>query len=164
MSHIVTAIFPNPQSAKSAIREIKGAGFDTSEISAMAKDGFAAGGDASGVKGGSVGNTVTGGVLGMLFGLLAAPAALVMPGIGPMLVFGPMAVWGITGAVTGRFLGSLTSSGYPEEVAKNYESQVAQGKILFAVQTDHSQEELIKDIVRRHGGGDEHVLHKSYKT
>jgi uncharacterized membrane protein len=165
MAHIITAIFPNPELAKSAIQEIKDLGFDTDDISAMAQDGFGGKHNSQNIKGGSVGDSAaTGGVLGILFGLLAAPAALVMPGVGPMLIFGPMAVWGITGTVTGGLLGSLTTSGYPEEVAKNYENQISQGKVLMAVQADHSQEDLIKDTIRRHGGGEEHVLHKSYKT
>jgi uncharacterized membrane protein len=168
MAHIITAVFPTPQAAKQAISEMKSAGIDTQDISALAKDSFVIenGEDLqhNHVKGGSVGGALTGGVLGILFGILAAPAALVVPGLGPMLVFGPMTVWGITGAVTGGLLGALTSTGYPETVAADYETEIKQGGVLLAVQAQHSQEDNIKEIMRRNNGNNAHVIHKSFRT
>jgi hypothetical protein len=164
MAHVITAVLPFPKAAKAAVAEIKSTGLDIGDISAIAKDGPDQEMIDGNFKGGSVGGTVTGGILGVLFGILSAPAALKIPGLGPMLVFGPMAVWGITGAVTGSLLGTLSASGYPPEIATEYENQIRQGGILLAVQAHHQQEQQIKDILRRHGAFSEHVLHKEIKT
>jgi hypothetical protein len=82
----------------------------------------------------------TGAWFGGLMGLCVGAAFLVLPGIGPILVAGPLAaalLGGIEGAIAGTALGSLTGAligwGLPKEKALKYETHVKGGRFLVAV-------------------------------
>lgn len=89
-----------------------------------------------------------GGVIGGLLGLLAGLTAVTIPGLGALLIGGPVsAALGLTGAaattvsgavtgvLAGGLVGALVSLGIPEEEALIYEQRVKQGDILLAVDT-----------------------------
>ena len=96
---------------------------------------------------------ITGGVIG---GVLGAAAALLLPGIGPIVaggvlaeVFGALAI----GSVAGGFLGAFTNMGVPEEQARHYEQEIKAGRTILAVHTADRQQEII-DILLQNGAHD----------
>lgn len=99
----------------------------------------------------------TGVVLG---GLIGAGAALLIPGIGPVVSGGLLAsalAGGATGAVvggvSGGIAGALVGLGIPEEEAKYYDQQVRDGRTLMTVRADDRYADA-SDIVRRRRGFD----------
>jgi hypothetical protein len=99
----------------------------------------------------------TGVVLG---GLIGAGAALLIPGIGPVVSGGLLATalaGGATGAVTGALAGGISGAlvglGIPEVEAKYYDQQVRNGRTLMTVRADERYSDA-SDIVRRRNGYD----------
>ena len=99
----------------------------------------------------------TGAVLG---GLIGAAAALLIPGIGPVVSGGLLATalaGGATGAVVGGVSGGITGAlvgmGLPEDEAKFYGEQVKDGRVLVTVKADDRFADA-SDIVRRRKGFD----------
>src|SRR5476651_1965453 len=85
---------------------------------------------------GATAGAATGAVLGGGLAWLAAAGAIAIPGIGPLLVAGPlMAVLAGAGAAgaAGGLIGALAGAGIPEYEAKRYEGYVKTGGILIAV-------------------------------
>jgi len=75
---------------------------------------------------------LAGGTIGALFGGLVAAAGLTAAGGVPLLVAGTL-FGGATGAVTGGFLGAMTTRGMEPEIADHYDQALQRGKILVAV-------------------------------
>jgi uncharacterized protein (TIGR02271 family) len=80
---------------------------------------------------------------GGIFGLLLGAAAMLIPGIGPIVAVGPLAAGlagavtgGVTGAVTGGIVGALEHAGVPEDEARHYEERFKEGGYLVTVHTD----------------------------
>ena len=99
----------------------------------------------------------TGVVLG---GLIGAGAALLIPGIGPVVSGGLLAsalAGGATGAVvggvSGGIAGALVGLGIPQEEAKFYDEQVRDGRTLMTVRSDDRYADA-SDIIRRRRGFD----------
>lgn len=85
---------------------------------------------------GTAARAVAGGVLGGTAGVLAAAAALAVPGIGLALAIGPaMTILGgaVAGALGGGVIGALTHVGIPEEHAQIYAEGVRRGLTLVTV-------------------------------
>jgi len=74
-------------------------------------------------------NAAKGAGLGGLFGLLLATPILMIPGVGPVLVAGPLAA-GLTGAIVGGFLGGLMGWGVQDDQVERYQQYVYLGKTL----------------------------------
>jgi hypothetical protein len=84
-----------------------------------------------------------GGALGGAAGLALGLGALVIPGIGPLLAAGPLAValgGAGVGATAGGLLGSLVGLGIPEPDARRYEQEVRRGGYFVSVRTDDAGE------------------------
>lgn len=86
-----------------------------------------------------------GAAAGGIFGLLLGAAAMLIPGIGPVVAVGPISAalagaltGGVTGAVVGGIGGALVHAGVPEEEASYYEERFRTGGVLVAVQTDET--------------------------
>ena len=84
-----------------------------------------------------------GGIVGGALGLLAGIGALAVPGVGPIIVAGPLmaslAGLGVGGAV-GGLVGALVGMGIPEFEAKCYDSRLKDGAVLLAVHCASSDE------------------------
>lgn len=134
------AIFTDHSGAEGAIRDLKKAGFDITKLSLVGRDYQA--------EDGVVGFYKTGdrmkywGKLGAFWarawGQLAGAAFLIIPGVGPVLVAGPMASWVIGALECAIFVGGLSafgagliSLGIPRDKALKYESSVKAGKFLL---------------------------------
>jgi len=96
----------------------------------------------------------TGGILGLLLGA----AAMLIPGIGPIVAVGPLAAalagavtGGVTGAVVGGVAGALVHAGVPEEEARFHEERFKQGGYLLTVHADDARYQDARMILERSG-------------
>lgn len=156
-SHYV-GVFDDRNDAELAARDLREQGFQDDRI------GYAWRDDAGkthheGNKSGQLAasGAGTGVVLG---GLIGAGAALLIPGIGPVVSGGILATalaGGATGAVTGALAGGITGAllglGIPEEEAKYYDQQFRDGRTLMTVRAEDRYDQA-SDIVRRRRGYD----------
>jgi hypothetical protein len=99
----------------------------------------------------------TGVVLG---GIIGAAAALLIPGIGPVVSGGLLATalaGGATGAVAGGVAGGVSGAlvglGIPEDEAKYYDSQLREGRTLMTVRAQDRYDDA-SDVIRRRRGYD----------
>jgi hypothetical protein len=134
------AIYETHDQAEAAVRKLEHEGFDMTKLSIIGKDfqteegvlGFYTSGDR--MKAWGKGGAFWGGILGLLSG----SALFVIPGIGPLLVAGPIVAW-IVGVLEGAVVvgglsalgAGLYSIGIPEDAIIEYETQIKAGK--FAV-------------------------------
>ncbi|MBA2678671.1 MAG: hypothetical protein H0U76_09810 [Ktedonobacteraceae bacterium] len=96
---------------------------------------------------------VAGSVIG---GVLGAAAALLLPGIGPVVAGGVLASifgGGAIGGVAGGFLGAFTGMGVPADQAHYYEREIKAGRTILTVHTVERQQE-VTDILRQNGAHD----------
>jgi hypothetical protein len=80
-----------------------------------------------------------GGMAGAILGI----AALAIPGIGPVLAAGPIAMaltGAAAGAATGGLIGVFTKDGIPEDRAKHYSKAITSGNVMVSVHAtaDHA--------------------------
>jgi hypothetical protein len=119
---------------------------------------------------GAVGGGLVGGMLGALVGMIV----IAIPGLGPVLVAGPLAAAigasGITmalgagaGAVGGGVLGALTWAGITKDEAHVYEDFVKEGKVLVMVQTSNDKREQAVEILHRDGAADAAELEDEWR-
>ncbi|MBI5172266.1 MAG: hypothetical protein HY986_05225 [Candidatus Melainabacteria bacterium] len=160
MKHSVISIIKTQEQAISIIDALKRAGFVNSDISMLMPDrsgvrdmGHEQHSKApEGTSTGAGAGALIGGALGWLAGL----GALAIPGIGPLVVAGPIvaALTGVgIGATTGGITGGLIGLGIPEYEAKQYEGKIREGNILLSVHTEKPLEiKLAKEIFKTGGG------------
>jgi hypothetical protein len=96
----------------------------------------------------------------VLGGIIGAGAALLIPGVGPVVSGGLLAsalaaaaTGAITGAVVGGVSGALVGLGIPEHEAKFYDERFNEGRTLLTVRADERYDDAA-DIVRGRGGYD----------
>ena len=154
----VVAIFDSHDRAEDAVRELQKSGFDMKKLSIVGKDfhteenvvGYYNAGDRMKYWG------KLGAFWGGFWGLLFGSAFFWVPGIGPLLVAGPLVaciVGGLEGAVmTGGLtaLGAgLYSMGIPKNSVLQYETQVKNGKLILVAHGTSEEVERAKDILDR---------------
>ncbi|NLY36344.1 MAG: CsbD family protein [Tissierellia bacterium] len=145
MDKKVIGVFETELSAVQAIERLKLTGYTADEISVLAKqsdqldrieDSTEAHVEREHSAKSAVGGAVAGGVIGGIGALLLDMGLLAIPGIGPFLAAGPIAVT-LTGIVAGGALGGLAGAlidmGLNETDAKEYETYLNDGKILVLV-------------------------------
>lgn len=179
MTRTVVAIYDEFQTANQAVRELVDNGFPRDNISIIAnnaqgeysyassKPSTAAStnetvADETGA-GAGVGAGI-GAAIGGIGGLLIGLGALTIPGIGPVIAAGPLAValstltgagvGAVAGGVTGGLLGALIGLGIPEEEAEFYAEGVRRGGVLVTVQTEDGSTEQVMSILNRHHPAD----------
>lgn len=161
---VVGGVFQSSEEALHAIERLRSIGFDSNDISVMAKDKDKVEEidehtdsdviDESSKRGKNAGKGLgigagSGGVLGGIAGLIAEIGLLTIPGIGVIAAAGPLATTlsgAAIGATGGGIVGALTGAGIPEENAKEYEKYLKDGKILLLVDIDERQREEIQQI------------------
>ncbi len=158
---VVVGIFAEPAQAECAEKELRRAGFKENQIGVAMRD---EGKRNARTEGGEQGNRagqgaakglVAGGVVG---GLLGAAAAMLLPGVGPVLAGGILATTAAgaaTGAVAGGILGSLVGLGIPVEEARYYEQQFEAGRIIMTARANGRHDEATR-ILRSCGSYDVH--------
>jgi hypothetical protein len=138
----IVAVYPDHPAAEKAIQQLYDAGFAKGDLSIIGRDfqvkeepvGFISPTDYA--KAGAA----TGASFGGLFGLLVGVAVVLIPGVGPVIVAGPLAaalLAGMEGAIAGSALGGLAGAlvgwGVPKERALKYETQMEGGKFIVVV-------------------------------
>lgn len=139
----VFGIYSSAEQAERAVNALIEDGFLSGDVSVLMPDQrstreFAHVKETKAPEGTAAGVTA-GGVVGGTLGVLAGIGTLAIPGLGPLLVAGPivagLAGLGAGGAV-GGFIGALVGMGIPEYEARRYEGRVKGGGILLSVHCD----------------------------
>jgi hypothetical protein len=172
MARTVVAIYDDFQMANNAVRELVDNGIARDNISIIANNtrgdnetpartmdeesGKVANETGAGAGVGAGVGAAIGGIGGLLVGL----GALTIPGIGPVIAAGPLAValstltgagvGAVTGGVTGGLLGALIGLGVPEQEAEYYAEGVRRGGVLVTVQVDDNDTDMIMEVLNRH--------------
>ncbi|SDZ80685.1 Heat induced stress protein YflT [Thalassobacillus cyri] len=158
---IIGGVFSNIQDAEEAIKGLKDEGFGSEDITVFAKDkdqvneiedetdtdvskNKTGRGKNSGIGAGY--GAASGGVLGGIAGWIAGIGLLTIPGIGAIAAAGPLATTlsgaGV-GAGSGGIVGALVGAGIPEEQAKQYESDLKDGKIIVFVEAPENKQSAV---------------------
>ena len=156
----VVAIYQSHQQAEEAIKELQRDGFDMKKLSIVGKDyhtdehvvGYYTTCDRMTYWGTS--GAFWGAFWGGMWALLFGSAVFMVPGIGPLLVAGPLVMW-IVGAAEGAVVvGSLSalgaglySIGIPRDSVLKYETAVKTGKLLLIAHGTLEEVERARDIL-----------------
>lgn len=158
--NVAVAIFNTHLEAENAVKELQKSGFDMKKLSIVGKDyhteeqvvGYYHTGDRMKYWG------KLGAFWGGLWGILFGAAFFWIPGIGPLVVAGPLVsaiVGGLEGAVA---IGGLTalgaglySLGIPKDSIINYETSIKSDKFLLVVHGSGDELTKAKDILKRAG-------------
>ena len=155
----LVAAFQDRLEAERAVDELEQADFAPDEIGYAIRGSDAVEGgmitDTQGAKDrrGAMTGMATGAGLGAVLG---AAAALLVPGVGPVLAGGVLAMafgGAIAGTAVGGIFGALTGLGISEDEAKFYEREFHSGRALVMVKAGSRAADAAA-ILRRHGGYD----------
>jgi len=155
----LVAVFDDRLAAERAVDQLIQAGFSADQVGyALRGSDVAHGGmisDAVGAKDrkGAVTGAVTGAVAG---GLTAAAVTALIPGVGPVLAAGTLAMligYAGAGAAIGGIFGALTGLGVSEAEARYFETAFNEGKAIVAVKPGTRASEAA-ELLRRAGGYD----------
>ena len=139
---VVIGLFPDPDTAAQAIRQLKEVGFTDQEIGALLRKRGPSGepvevvagedleAEADALKTGAA----TGGIIGAALGLLGS---LLIPGLGPVTLGGVLAstlIGAGAGVVTGGLIGMLLGMGLSRAEAEYFDRGVREGGVLVTVQ------------------------------
>jgi len=159
-ANLGVAIFNTHVEAENAVKELQKSGFDMKKLSIVGKDyhteeqvvGYYHTGDRMKYWG------KLGAFWGGLWGILFGAAFFWIPGIGPLVLAGPLVsaiVGGLEGAVA---VGGLTalgaglySIGVPKDSIINYESSIKADKFLLVVHGSGDELAKAKDILKSAG-------------
>ncbi|MGA3091332.1 MAG: general stress protein [Terriglobales bacterium] len=159
-SNSVAAVFGQHSGAEKAVKELKDGGFDVKKLSIIGSDyhseenvvGFYNTGDRMMYWG------KTGAFWGGLWGLLFGSAFFLIPGLGPIIVAGPVVSW-IIAALEGAALvggvsalgAGLFSLGIPKDSVLKYEASVKAGKFLLIAHGTPNEVQHARDILHNSG-------------
>ncbi len=149
-------LFSNHQDAETAVKELQKAGCDMRTLSVVGKDyqteehvvGFYNTGERMATWG------KNGMFWGWIWGLLFGSAFFVIPGLGPVMVGGPLVSW-IIGALEAAVLtggltalgGALASIGIPKDSVLRYETALKANKFLLVIHGSPQEVEKARAIL-----------------
>ena len=152
----VVAVYHTHSDAEGAVKELQRAGIDMHSLSIVAKDyhtdeqvvGYYNAGDRM-MRWGK-----TGAFWGGFWGLLFGSAFFAIPGIGPLLVAGPLVAW-IVGALEGAVVvgglsalgAGLYSIGIPKDSIVKYETALKTDQFLLIGHGTAAEVAKVKDII-----------------
>src|SRR5277367_1736412 len=153
----VVAVYATHLAAEEAVKQLQRAGIDMRTLSIVGKDSNT---DEHVVGYYNTGNRMkywgkTGAFWGGFWGLLFGSAFFAIPGIGPVLVAGPMVAW-IVGALEGAVVvgglsaygAGLYSSGIPKDSILQYEIALKTDKFLLLVHGTTAEVEKARSTIR----------------
>ena len=159
-NNAVVGIFNSHTEAETSIKELQKAGFDMKKLSIVGKDyhteehvvGYYNAGDRMKVWG------KLGAFWGGFWGLLFGSALFIIPGIGPLIVFGPLVGW-IVGALEGAVVvgglsalaAALFSIGIPKDSSIQYETALKSDKFLVIAHGTADEAAKAKSILETSG-------------
>jgi hypothetical protein len=149
-------VFEHPDDAELAARDLRERGFKDEDIGYAWRDEDGRGQLMRTTSGRlAAEGAATGVVLG---GIIGAWAALLIPGIGPVVsggllgsVLASAAAGAVTGAVAGGVTGALVGLGIPAEEASYYDQELRNGMVLITVRAGDRYEDAAAVVRRRHG-------------
>ncbi len=152
----VVAVYDTHEGAEAAVKELQRSGIDMRTLSIIGKDthtdeqvvGYYNNGDR--MKFWGKAGAMWGGFWGLLFG----SAFFAIPGIGPVLVAGPVVAW-IIGALEGAVVvggvsaigAGLYGMGIPKDSVLNYETALKTDKFLLLVSGGTRDVEKARDVI-----------------
>jgi len=163
----VVGVFANHEDAESAVKALQKSGYDMQKLSVVGKDyhteetvvGYYNTGDRMATWG------KFGLFWGWIWGLLLGSAFFIIPGVGPVMVGGPLVSWIIgaleTAALTGGLTalgGALASIGIPKDSVLRYETALKAGKFIVILHGSAPEAEKAKDILTQNKA-EESTLH-----
>ncbi len=156
----VVAVFDSHDQAELAIGKLQKDGFDKKQLSIVGKDmhteehvvGYYNAGERM-LYWGKQG-AFWGGFWGGMWAILFGSAYFLVPGIGPLLVAGPLVVW-IVGVLEGAAIvggvsalgAALASIGIPKNSVVQYETEVKNGKLLLVAHGTAEEVENAKELL-----------------
>ena len=160
-------LFSSHLDAESAIKELEKSGYDMKQLSIVGKDyqteenvvGYYNTGDRMATWG------KYGLFWGWIWGLLFGSAFLIIPGLGAVMVGGPLVSW-IIGALETAFVtggltaigGALASIGIPKDSVIRYETALKAHKFMLIVHGTALEVEKAKDILMENNA-EEAIVH-----
>jgi uncharacterized membrane protein len=157
-NNAVVAIYKTHTEAEAAVKELQHSSFDMKKLSIVGRDqhtdehviGYYNAGDR--MKYWGKAGAFWGGFWGLLFG----SALFVIPGIGPLLMAGPIVGW-IVGALEGAVVvgglsavgAGLYSIGIPKNSILQYETALKTGKFVLIAHGTHEETTLAREIINR---------------
>jgi len=154
----VVAIYPSHTAAEAAIKELQQGGFDLKKLSIVGSEihkdehvvGYYNAGDRMKYWG------KLGAFWGWIWGLLFGSAFFLIPGIGPLVVAGPLVGW-IVGALEGAVVvgglsaigAGLYSLGIPKDSILKYETALKSDKFVLIAHGSTDEIMRAKDILHR---------------
>jgi hypothetical protein len=159
----VIAIYSSHGEAEAAVKALQHSGFDMTKLSIVGQDyrteedvvGYYTTGDRMKAWGAS--GAFWGGLWGMLFGA----AFFMVPGIGPLLMAGPIVAW-IVGALEGAVVvgglsalgAALVSAGIPADSAIKYETELRAGSFLVIAHGSQAEAARAKSSLNATGASE----------
>jgi uncharacterized membrane protein len=155
--NITVGVYPDHNKAEDAILKLQKSGFDMKHLSIVGKDyhseehavGFYNTGERVQVWGKR--GAFWGGLMGLLFG----SAMFAIPGIGPLIVLGPLVSWIVGGLEGAAVIGGLSalgaalfSAGIPKDSIVQYETELKTGNFLVVAHGSEAEVAKAKDILR----------------
>ncbi len=158
VNNSVVAVFKSHMEAETAVRELQQSGFDMKKLSIVGRDyhtdetvvGYYNTEDRMKYWG------KLGAVWGGFWGFLFGSAFFVIPGLGPLLMAGPIVGW-IVGALQGAVVAgglsalgaALFSIGIPKDSILQYETAVKSGKYVLIAHGTDLETSQAREIIRR---------------
>jgi hypothetical protein len=164
MPKTITAMYDDFTKARRVADALAAAGIPQGEISVIAND--STGRYASSIRDTAEHRVVAddeeltaeqGAGFGMIVGALVGMAAMIVPGIGPVIAAGPLVsvligagVGAVAGAFTGGLVAGLTHMGIPEEDVEFYAEGVRRGGTLLIARVPDEKLVTAVDLLREH--------------
>jgi hypothetical protein len=155
-SNTAVGLFSSHQDAENAIKELQKAGYDMKKLSVVGKDyqseenviGYYNTGDRMATWG------KHGLFWGWIWGLLVGSAFFIIPGVGPVMIGGPLVSWMIGALETAVLIGGVTalggalaSIGVPADSVLRYETAIRADKFVLIVHGTAQESEKAKNIL-----------------
>lgn len=166
LTNCAVGLFQTHDDAERAVKELQHADFDMKKLSIVGKDyhteekviGYYNTGD----------RVATWGRFGLfwgwIWGIVFGSAFFIIPGVGPIMVGGPLVAWLLgaleTAAMTGGVTalgGALASIGIPRDSVLRYETGIKANRFLLLVHGDSKEVERAKTILARNNAEDASV-------
>ena len=158
MNHnpVMTALYDTHEQAEQAVKKLQHHGYDMQQLSIVGRDyhseenvvGYYNTGDRMLKWGGN------GAFWGSMWGMLMGSAFVLIPGVGPLLLAGPL-VGMLVGALEGAVVvggvsvlgAALASLGIPDDSVLEYETEIKTGKYMLLVHGSPAEVEKARGIL-----------------
>jgi hypothetical protein len=163
-THTIVGFFPTRERAEIAVSELLREGFSRDQVSILAGGSHSTASQTGTAhdtpnlgplpETGSTEDTGEKAAMGGMAGAILGIAALAIPGIGPILAAGPLAMaltGAAAGAAAGGLIGVFTNDGIPEDRAKEYSKAITSGNVMVSVHASAERVDQASSILDRNG-------------